>query len=182
MKGASPQPYGEVRGVKSVGRRLVVAADRRCRRSVHEYGGLGNSRWFSFCHRTTSTAQFACCTTRVETLPRRNRAMAPSPLAPITIRSACCLEATFMISSAGFPSRHTGSAVNPALTSFRTLCSINLLACLLQPRVLDRTASHGSRSHESARARPCRSNDPAETWSAQTPVLWPMRPIHRSPR
>ena len=29
--------------------------------------------------------------------------MAPSPLAPITFKSTCCLEATFMISSAGFP-------------------------------------------------------------------------------
>ena len=29
--------------------------------------------------------------------------MAPSPLAPITIRSACCLEATFMISFSRLP-------------------------------------------------------------------------------
>ena len=33
----------------------------------------GTPRWFSLCHRTTSTEQFACCTTRVGTLPRRNR-------------------------------------------------------------------------------------------------------------
>ena len=52
--------------------------------------------------------------------------MAPSPWAPITIRSARCLEATFIISSAGLPSWHTGSAVNPALISFCTLCSTNL--------------------------------------------------------
>ena len=64
----------------------------------------GTPRWLSLCHRTTSTEQFACCTTRVDTLPRRNRSMALSPLAPITIRSAWCSEATFMIFSAGFPS------------------------------------------------------------------------------
>jgi hypothetical protein len=54
-------------------------------------------------YRTTSTEQLACCTTRVDTLPMRNRAMAPSPWAPITIRSAFCREAAFLISSAGFP-------------------------------------------------------------------------------
>lgn len=42
----------------------------------------------SLCHRTTSTEQLACCTTRVDTLPRKNLAMAPNPLAPITIKSA----------------------------------------------------------------------------------------------
>ena len=62
--------------------------------------------------------------------------MASNPLAPITIRSAWCVEATSMISSAGLPSSHTGSAVNPALISFRTLCSLNLFS-LLQPWILD---------------------------------------------
>src|SRR6185503_11037738 len=47
----------------------------------------------SILYRTTSTGQFAYCTTRVDTLPRRIRSMALSPLAPITIISACCLAA-----------------------------------------------------------------------------------------
>ena len=54
-------------------------------------------------HRTTSTEQLACCTTLVETLPKRNRPMAPKPLAPVTIRSASWVSATFRISSAGLP-------------------------------------------------------------------------------
>lgn len=64
----------------------------------------GTPRWFSLCYRTTSTEQVAYSATLVDTLPRRIRAMPPSPLAPITIRSACCLEATCMIAFAGFPS------------------------------------------------------------------------------
>ena len=58
---------------------------------------------FAIHYRTTSTGQFAYCTTRVDTLPRRIRSMALSPLAPITIISACCLAAIFIISSAGSP-------------------------------------------------------------------------------
>ena len=40
--------------------------------------------------------------------------MVPSPLALSTIRSAFCLDATCMISSAGSPILQNGSAVNPA--------------------------------------------------------------------
>src|SRR6185503_1340806 len=54
-------------------------------------------------HRTTSTEQLACCTTLVDMLPRRNRPMAPKPFAPVTIRSASWVSATFRISSAGLP-------------------------------------------------------------------------------
>lgn len=62
-------------------------------------------------HRTTSTVQVACCTTRVDTLPRTNRSTAPNPLVPITIRSAYCFVAALIISSAGIPSGRRSSAV-----------------------------------------------------------------------
>ena len=122
--------------------------------------------------------------------------MAPSPFAPITIRSACCLEAASMISSAGFPSGHRGSAVNPAWISFCTLCSTNLRPTSFNPGylihgIVDLTVMganglrypHMDHAHMNRRPLgPCRWNDPAETCSAQTPGLWLMRPIHRSPR
>src|SRR5262245_41846010 len=76
-------------------------------------------------YRTTSTAPFAFCTTRVEMLPSRNRSMAPRPLAPTTMRSAWCFSAPVRIRSLGLPDRHNGSAVNPASTSFCILCSSN---------------------------------------------------------
>jgi hypothetical protein len=60
-------------------------------------------------HRTTNTEQVACWTTRVETLPSKNRPMAPRPLAPVTMRSALRCWATSRISSAGFPSLGAGS-------------------------------------------------------------------------
>ena len=41
-----------------------------------------------------------------------------------------------MISSAGFPNRHTGSAVNPASTSLRTLCSSILSPTFFSPGYL----------------------------------------------
>ena len=53
--------------------------------------------------RTTNTEQCACCTTLVDTLPKRNRPTAPKPVAPVTIRSASWLSATFRIWSAGLP-------------------------------------------------------------------------------
>jgi hypothetical protein len=56
-------------------------------------------------HRTTNTEQWLCCTILVETLPRRNRAIAPNPFAPVTIRSALFLDAVLSTSSAGFPRR-----------------------------------------------------------------------------
>lgn len=62
--------------------------------------------------------------------------MAPSPLAPNTIRSACCLDAAFIISSAGFPIGRIGSAVNPALISFSVLSSTNLLPTSFSPGYL----------------------------------------------
>lgn len=65
---------------------------------------LSNRRGWRGYYLTTRTEQELCWTTLVETLPSRKRAIAPSPLAPITIKSARCLDATFMISSAGFPS------------------------------------------------------------------------------
>ena len=65
-------------------------------------------------HRTTSTEQLACCTTLVDTLPRRNRPMAPKPFAPVTIRSASWVSATFRISSAGLPIVGTCSTRYPA--------------------------------------------------------------------
>lgn len=52
-------------------------------------------------YRTTRTEQALCCTSFVETLPRKKRATAPRPLAPATIRSVPRRSATFMISSAG---------------------------------------------------------------------------------
>jgi hypothetical protein len=60
-------------------------------------------------HRTTNTEQVACWTTRVDTLPSRNRPMAPRPFAPVTMRSALRCWATLRISSAGFPSLGAGS-------------------------------------------------------------------------
>ena len=51
--------------------------------------------------------------------------MVPSPLAPITIRSAPCLAATLMISSAGSPVLQIGSAANPAMMSCCALCLTN---------------------------------------------------------
>src|ERR1044071_2114815 len=54
-------------------------------------------------HLTTRTEQWACWTTLVDTLPRRNRPMAPSPFAPVRIKSAACASAAFSISSAGVP-------------------------------------------------------------------------------
>ena len=52
----------------------------------------------------------------------------PNPLAPITIRSAFCLDATFMISSAGSPILQNGSAVNPAWINCCACCLTNLRA------------------------------------------------------
>ena len=63
--------------------------------------------------------------------------MAPSPLAPITIRSACCLEAASHDPFSRIPRSDTaGSAVNPASISFCTLCSTNVLAYLPSTRYL----------------------------------------------
>ena len=83
------------------GRRASI--EKTLRRTIAQIAGVFPIEG-SRCYLTTSTEQGLCCTTRVDTLPRRNRAMAPSPWAPITIRSAWCLEATFIITSAGFPS------------------------------------------------------------------------------
>jgi len=83
------------------GRRASI--EKKLRRTITQIADVFHIEG-SQCYLTTSTEQELCCTTRVDTLPRRNRSMAPSPLAPITIRSAWCLEATFMILSARFPS------------------------------------------------------------------------------
>lgn len=63
------------------------------------------------------TEQELYCKTLVKTLPSKKRAIAPNPLASVTIRSIFFCEATFRISSAGFPSRHTSSTTYPALCS-----------------------------------------------------------------
>ena len=55
-------------------------------------------------HRTTRIEQVLCCTSFVDTLPSRKRATAPRPFAPETMRSTFRWSATFMISSAGWPS------------------------------------------------------------------------------
>ncbi len=60
-------------------------------------------------YRTTRTEQELCCTIFVDTLPSKNRATAPMPLAPVTMRSTFFLDATSRISLAGLPSRTSSS-------------------------------------------------------------------------
>ena len=56
-------------------------------------------------YRMRRTEQEPSWTSFVEILPSRNRATDPVPLAPVTMRSAFLLAATFRISSTGFPDR-----------------------------------------------------------------------------
>ncbi|MGH7184247.1 MAG: hypothetical protein ACREJN_20050, partial [Nitrospiraceae bacterium] len=55
------------------------------------------TNYSSFRHRTTNTDQCVCCRTIVETLSRRNRAVAPTPLPPIMIGSAYHVDATLQM-------------------------------------------------------------------------------------
>ena len=140
------------------------------------------SRCRSTHHRTTSTAQCACCTTCVDTLPRRIRPNAFRPLVPITIKSACSLAAAFMISSAGTPNRHTGSAVKPGLNKLPHALLDDLVARLLLPRVRNHR-HHVDHVHMNwCVCVRVRRTIRLKLISVQTLALSPMRLIHPWPR
>ena len=89
----------------------ATGIQQRCRNPEHlqkdaeaeEQGQTDSTLIRRMDHLTTRTEQWACWTTLVETLPKRNRPTAPKPFAPVTIKSASCVSAAFRISSAGLP-------------------------------------------------------------------------------
>ena len=82
-----------------------------CRTSRREtcWPTSGPWRGRRLAYRTIRTDEELCCTNLVETLPRKNLAIAPSPLAPPTMRSHFTRSAAFRISSAGWPNRRSCS-------------------------------------------------------------------------